>query len=287
MRAGEKANGVVLGSIICPDGDPRDEVDLHLLAQSGRYAEPEFAWGAGGSFRFALPADTYRLRVKLFSGFPGSFEVGGIRVRGGETVELEPIVLDELLHIVLLEVRDESGTPVPDVRVACRSPGFDGWSPLVVVPDPAGTIRLRSLAAPMPRLLIGAPGFLAVELVEPRPVERVVLTRGPRVHLQLSGGLPNLPEPWCLLVNLVADEVWEFSPPIPFDAHGRATLDLTRSGRLYVALALRHPEERGHSGLDGLGWWIEVAPEPGEQSFTSPPPTTEFLDNIERLTRAR
>lgn len=280
--------GVIVGRVLGAERHPRELVDLGLAPVRGPQRLLHFAWGAEDSFRFSeLVPDTYQLTLSLFGGFPGQHTLDGIVVRAGETVELPPLELAELRHVVRLDVRDELGEPVAAPRVACRQSGVEIWSWMNCARDPSGVLTVAALGSPPERLFVGAPGFLARELLQPRPFERVVLERGPRVNLALQGGLPRLPEPWQLLVNLVADEVWELETPMAMDALGRATLDLSRSGRLYVALDLKHPDERGHRSLSGLDWWIDVAPVAGEQWFTSPPPTAEFLDIIERLTRLR
>jgi hypothetical protein len=154
----------------------------------------------------------------------------------------------------------------------------------VGIEGPDGTTLVRTPALPLAEVLVSATGFRSVALGDVRTDQRVVLERGPLVHLVLSDPLP-VGEAWSAWARplLLGEDEREHEPAVPFDAAGRATARLSVPGRHWISVVFTRPDRAGFASVDGLDWTIEVADSPAEQTFTAPHFPPEALDGLERF----
>ncbi len=277
------AEGALAGRIVTARGRARDLANLSLRIPGFQGGVLE--WEADGSFRFGgLRAGTYTLELRQWSLLPGVHQHAGIVVRAGETTQLAPIDLEQLVTVLRFDVRDPSGAALPEAHFAWPVPGATRPTFQPLARDADGRYELRTLELPLAWVRVKAPGHREAELTDVHADQRVVLEHGPRVQLALSGGLPALGEFWSLGAHLQRSEDAE-AEEVVFDAEGRASLVLGSPGAYHVGLFLRHAGQNGRRSLDGLAWQIEVADSSGEQAFVSPAPTAAFLDHLAGLMR--
>ncbi|MSR64054.1 MAG: carboxypeptidase regulatory-like domain-containing protein [Planctomycetes bacterium] len=275
--------GAIAGTVRLAPGLPAELVRLSATREDPPARVLEVRLLDDGSFRIdGLDSGNYTVNAALWHNLPGQHSWPGIVVHAGETTTLAPLELDVFAHCLRFDVRDASAASVPGVLLAWRAKPDAPLGDVPPVRD-AGETLFPTLTLPIPRVRVSAPGFRALELADVAADQRVVLERGPRVRLELAGGLPHLPEHWTLLARVLGADEREFAAT--FDAGGRAQLLLGEAGPFSVTLWLQLRAERGMHGVNGLPWSIDVADSAEEQSFVSPPFTREFLDDLERQTR--
>lgn len=283
LRIVLRNEGAIAGRILTARGRVQGMVDLSVHDERSASHGGAITWGADGAFRVGgLRSGSYTLQLRQWSHYPGFRAWPMIAVRSGETTDIGTIDLDEIVRVLRFDVRDESGAPIAGALFGWPRPGAERLLAFVLEKDASGDHLLPTLELPLSLVQVTAPGFLPARLEDVSADQRVVLERGPRVQLVLSG-LPALDEHWSMWARLVQDEVWE--APAVFDATGRTSLDLGSHGRFHVTLDLQHRGETRFRGTRGLGWQIEVADSKEEQTFLSPAPTPEFLDSLARHMR--
>lgn len=277
------SEGAIAGRIVGSGERTRSTLNLSVRDERGGPGGRGVDWRADGAFRIGgLHSGTYALELRQWNHYPGSHAWSGIAVRSGETTDVGTIDLDQLMTVLRFEVLDQGGAPIPEARFGWPIPGFERLLELHLEKDTSGAHLLPTLELPLGRVEISAPGYRKVTLENVSSGQRIELERGPRLELVLSGGLPALC-PYRSLWARLAEGDSEVRAV--FDARGRTSLHFGGSGRVHVGLGLQDLGETGFASLEGLDWWIDVANSTAGQTFVSPAPTAEFLDNLERLLR--